>query len=48
METGVIEKEMTIEEFKSAVLSGIPDQLPNPKPFDYNLNLHGLHCLSFR
>ena len=38
METRVIEKEMTVQEFKSAVLSGIPDQLPYPKPFDSNLN----------
>src|SRR5690606_10317064 len=29
---------MTSEEFKSAILQGIPDELPAPPPYDANIN----------
>ncbi|MFW6145664.1 MAG: urocanate hydratase, partial [bacterium] len=29
---------MNTEDFKNAVLEGIPDELPEPKPYDRNIN----------
>nr|MBA3899940.1 urocanate hydratase [Bacteroidota bacterium] len=34
----VMDKEMDLDEFRKAILTGIPDELPEPKPFDPAIN----------
>ena len=33
-----MEKQISLEEFRQKILQGIPDELPNPKPWDPTLN----------